>query len=102
MHVEFSPRAIEQLTNIIDSHLEYCGERSALKFSATVDEKLNTLMKFPESGFPEPLLKGKAIFYRAKIINKNYKLIYWVEADIIHVSAIWDMRMSPIRLVKMF
>lgn len=102
MHIEFSPKAVEQLTNIIDGYLEYCGERSALKFSTTVDEKLNTLLKFPESGFPEPLLKDKEIFYRAKIINKNYKLIYWVDADVIRVSAIWDMRMNPVKLVKMF
>ncbi len=101
MQVEFSEKAIQQLTAIVDSHLYYCGERSARKFSKQIDDKIRLLLKYPESGHPEPILKGKKILYRAKIINKNYKLVYWVDADTIRVSAVWDMRMNPIRLAKM-
>ncbi len=101
MRIEFSEKALDHLKRIIDSHLDYSGERSALKFSSQLDDRLNLLLRFPESGHPEPLLKGRAIFYRAKIINKHYKLIYFVDEDVIRVAAIWDMRMNPARLSKM-
>lgn len=100
MRIEFSGRALDNLKRIIDCHLEYCGERSALKFSQQLDTKLKMLLLFPESGHPEPLLKGREIFYRAKIINKHYKLVYFVDGEVIRVSAIWDMRMNPANLAK--
>ena len=58
MHIEFSEKALDHLKRIIDSHLDYSGERSALKFSSQLDDRLNLLLRFPESGHPEPLLKG--------------------------------------------
>lgn len=100
MRIEFSGRALDHLTRIIDCHLEYSGEKSALKFSKQLDDKLKMVLRFPESGHPEPLLKDRKLLYRAKIINKHYKLIYFVDGEVIRVSAIWDMRMSPTKLVK--
>ena len=99
MRVEFSPAALQHLTNILDSHLEYCGQR--LKFSRQIDDIIHSLILFPESGFPEKSLADRAPSYRAKIINRNYKLIYYVDNDVIHISAIWDMRMHPAKLTKM-
>ena len=58
------------------------------------------LLKFPEAGFPEPLLKDRRIFYRAVHIGKYYKMIYYVHCDAIRVSAFWDMRMHPDKLQK--
>ena len=37
MQVKFTDKAITHLESIIDSHLELSGERSAMKFSQTVD-----------------------------------------------------------------
>ena len=101
MHVEFSIKALDHLKRIIDSHFEYCGELSAIKFSGQVDDKIRMLLRFPESGHPEPLLKDRKKFYRAKIINRRYKLIYYVDGEVIRLSAVWDIRMNPARLVNM-
>ena len=57
-------------------------------------------MKYPESGFPEPLLRDRKIFYRASIINDYYKIIYYVKGDTLRIAAFWDMRMHPDKLKK--
>jgi len=100
MQIKLSSTAVRHLQEIIDSHLEYCGERSAMKFCHQVDEKLRILSKFPEYGSYEKLLEGRRIKYRAKLINKRYKMIYHIGDDTIMVDAFWDMRMHPNSLQK--
>jgi Txe/YoeB family toxin of Txe-Axe toxin-antitoxin module len=56
--------------------------------------------QFPESGTPEPLLSDRKIRYRSLIINDYYKLIYYVQGDILRIAAFWDMRMHPDKLRK--
>ena len=63
MQVKLTDKAINHLESIIDSHLEYCGERSAEKFGKLVDDKVHSLLRFPDSGFPEPLLAGRSKLY---------------------------------------
>ena len=98
MQVKFTDKAIAHLENIVDIFLEYAGERYAVKFSRLVDEKLSKLQRFPYTGFIEPLLVGRKYQYRATIIYENYKMVYYVEGDVIWVVAFWDMRMNPERL----
>lgn len=100
MQIKLSSIAIRHLQEIIDSHLEYCGERSAMKLSHQVDEKLQMLSKFPECGSYEKLLEHREIRYRAKLINKRYKMIYHIGDDAVMVDAFWDMRMHPESLQK--
>lgn len=54
-------------------------------------QKQKRLLRFPESGTPEPLLRDKKIPYRFVIINDYYKMIYYVMGDVLRVSAFWDM-----------
>lgn len=100
MQIKLSSTAIRHLQEIIDSHLEYCGKRSAIKFSRQVDEKLRTLESFPEYGAPEKLLEDREILYRAKLVNKRYKMIYHIGNGVISIDAFWDMRMQPGSLQK--
>lgn len=100
MQIKFTDKAIAHLESILDIYIEYAGELSAMKFSKAVDAKLNKLLRFPEIGFPEPLLVDRKYFYRATIIQGNYKMIYYVDNDIIWVVAFWDMRMNPEKLKR--
>jgi len=51
-----------------DEQLTYCaetfGRQTALKSIQTVEEKIESLCRFPESGTPEPLLKDEKQLYR--------------------------------------
>ena len=83
-----------------DEQLEYCAEtfgmKTALDSIKTVDEK------FPESGTPEPLLRGERFMYRFVHIQKRIKLIYRYDEQqqIIYIVDVWNTRMSPEHLIK--
>ncbi len=101
MQVKFTKTAIDQVVRIIDSHLQYSGERSAMKFSELVEDKVNRLSRFPDIGFVEPILAGRQRTYRSLIINSNYKLVYYQKGNTLWVAGVWDMRMHPDRLKGM-
>jgi hypothetical protein len=65
----------------------------------------NRLSKILEQSYPiEPLLVGMKREYRGCILKKNFKLIYYYRPrrQEVVISTVWDMRMSPERLVKEF
>ena len=78
------------------------GSMTANKTDHIIDEIEQDLAKWPTAGFPEPLLKGAAHFYRARHINKRFKLIYRYEEtiDTVYIEDIWDTRRSPENLRK--
>ena len=65
----------------------------------------NRLSKILEQSYPiEPLLVGMKREYRGCILKKNFELIYYYRPrrQEVVISTVWDMRMSPERLVKEF
>lgn len=58
------------------------------------------LRKYPGIGFPEPLLKDYYIPYKATIVGRYHKIIYYVKGDTLRIVAFWDMRMHPKKLQK--
>jgi len=101
MQVKFTDKAIAHLENIIDIFLYYAGERSAAKFSKLVDDKIDKISHFPYIGFIEPLLSDRKFLFRATVIYDNYKMIYYVDGNVIWIAAFWDMRMNPEKLQRM-
>lgn len=49
----------------------------------------------PYMGQKEPLLADQPIEYRSFVINRLNKIIYYVEADTIHIVDFWDTRKEP-------
>lgn len=98
MRVEVSRRAMRQWQQILIYYNETGGRRAAEKLYEKYLGRLKRILEYPESGFPEPLLKNRKIFYRAISINKYYKVIYSVEGDTLRIAAFWDMRMHPDKL----
>ena len=76
------------------------GERAATKLHQKYLQKQKRLLKFPESGTPELLLRDRKIHYRSVIINDYYKMVYYIKGDVLRVAAFWDMRMHPDNLRK--
>lgn len=78
------------------------GVTIANKTDRKIEEIEDGLALWPKIGFPEPLLKGAPHFYRARHINKRYKLIYWYdeEVDTVYIEDIWDTRRKPENLTK--
>ena len=78
------------------------GLTTAKKTARIVENISDNLEKWPTTGFPEPLLKNLPHLYRAKHINKRYKIIYRYKEDIdtVYIEDIWDTRRSPKNLTK--
>ena len=88
------------LQSITDYYAEVGGMESVDNFLNAIRQKSEWISKFPTAGTPEPLLAGRKYFYRFVILNRNIKMVYFVENDIIHIAAFWDMRMHPNRLKR--
>ena len=78
------------------------GTLTANKTDRKIEEIVEFLSKYPETGFPEPLLNGAKYLFRARHINKRYKLIYRYEEanDTVYLEDIWDERRNPKNLAK--
>ena len=100
MRLRVLKRAQKRLQQLF-SYLE-CefGEHTANKFQEDVIAKGESLLKFPEAGHPEPLLKGCKTFYRYIVVGKYNKMMYYIKGDIIVIADIWDMRQNPTTLQK--
>ena len=77
------------------------GVTTAENTAQTIADIADDLSRWPTTGFPEPLLKGTAHLYRARHINKRFKLIYRYDEskDIVYIEDIWDTRRSPKNLI---
>ncbi len=100
MRIEVSKRAQRQWLQILVYYNEMGGERAAAKLHQKYLQKQKRLLKFPESGTPEPLLRDRKTLYRSVIIKDYYKMVYYVKGDVFRIAAFWDMRMHPDNLRK--
>ena len=100
MQIIVSKRAQRQWLRILVYYNEMGGQRAAANLHQKYLKKRDYLLKYPESGFLEPLLANRKIRYRASIINDYYKVIYYVTDDTLRIAAFWDMRMNPEKLKK--
>ncbi|MBQ9669258.1 MAG: type II toxin-antitoxin system RelE/ParE family toxin [Prevotella sp.] len=100
--IKWQRRAERELFNyLLKGYIDF-GETTANRFAAQVAHINDHLSKFPETGYPEPLLSEKKKLYRARLLSKRFKLIYYYSesTDTVHVADIWDMRREPSTLAK--
>ena len=79
-------RAYSQFQCICDYLAKEFGERVADGFEFEVEQCVATLMKFPESGHPEPI-ESKYI-YRSKIVGRYNKMYYIIRRNTLPLSLI--------------
>ena len=78
------------------------GKTTAIRFVNKTNRVVAQLEKYPETGFPEPLLKGKDKVYRAYHQLPHLKIIYrfFPSSETVRIVDIWDTRRSPQTLKK--
>lgn len=101
MLVKYNKKAARQISSTVDYYLSHFGKQATINLAHEIDEKMKMLRKYPEIGFPEPLLTGSSILYRATIVGRYHKLVYYQRGNTLRIAAFWDMRMSPSNLQKM-
>ena len=100
MQVKYKRQALRELARITDIYLEYSGPIAARRLIGNVEDCIMSLQKFPFIGHPEPLLTDRKRLYRAKSINKNYRMIYYTTQKTIWIVDFWDRRRDPAKLAR--
>ena len=100
--VKWQKRAEKELYRYLVKGFIDFGETTANNFVEKVGTINKDLERFPEIGYPEPLLNDRKKLYRARHIISRFKLIYYYDAvnDIVHVADIWDTSRDPVKLAK--
>ena len=100
MRVEIHRKAAKMLQSITDYYAKVGGMSSVDNLLNIIRQKSDWLTRYPTAGTIEPLLVNHKHSYRFVILNRNIKMIYYVEDDIVFIAAFWDMRMHPDKLKR--
>jgi len=97
--VLWSDAAIEELRAIYDYLFFKAGKQIADKISNTIVDKTLLLEQSPRIGQKEEMLaiSNKEIRY---LIEGNYKIVYWIDQDIISIATVFDYRQNPLKLKR--
>jgi plasmid stabilization system protein ParE len=75
----------------------YFGVNRAEKFSQSIKQTVQMIMRHPEIGPIDPLFADRQETYRCVIIDGLSKMVYrYIEDEkTIHIVAFWDCRRNP-------
>jgi plasmid stabilization system protein ParE len=92
--VEWSVRARGRVQDIYDYLFDKAGERIARKITGKIIARTGILSTNPLAGHIEPNVSVENDEYRY-LVEGNYKIIYWLEDEVITISTIFDCRQDP-------
>lgn len=58
-------------------------------------ESSDPLKIFAYAGPVEPLLANREKEYHSLVVEKHFKLIYYIEGNDVRITAVWDIRRDP-------
>jgi plasmid stabilization system protein ParE len=90
----WSALAENQLKNIFDYYYEVAGENVATRIITKITERVTILEKNPKAGQREELLKEYTEEFRY-LVEGNYKIIYWINSNIVTISSVFDCQQNP-------
>ena len=94
--IEWTPTAqhnIEQITFFYQPLSSLYTAKLIRLLKASID----LLETNPQLGFVEPLLESCLVCFRSLVVG-YYKIVYWIDRDIIYIAHIFDCRQSPDKL----
>lgn len=97
MKVLWTKKAENQLNEIYKYYKHNVSVKVAKSIKESIFNSTAILQTQPKSGQSEELLKESNYVYRY-LVESNYKIIYWVENDIINIAAVFDCRRNPTEL----
>ena len=97
MILYFSKRAEGHLDDIYN-FVKIKSENAAVNIYNEILDEIEILKSFPEIAPLEPNLIDFPETFRALVVRKTYKVIYYIRNDEICISAIWDCRQNPNKL----
>ena len=101
-NIVWTQSALQTLELVYLQTLQYTkNERIAAKLHNKLIKEAEMLRTFPNAGNILNTSERVTLCYRALVVDTNYKLIYYVDAnkDVIIVT-VWDVRQNPDKLTK--
>ena len=99
--ITWTNRALATLDNVFEFYKER-SENAAIKLVNRLYNSASTLKTFPHAGVIEPLLDGFTVCFRTLVVEKHFKLIYYVEDNCVYIVEVWDTRQDPDRLIHYY
>ena len=100
MKVSWSKRAGKSLNDTASYIHKAFGEKAKFNFVQEIQHITNLLESNPYAGIREPLLLHKTRAYRSIVLNRQNKIIYYLNKNTIRISAFWDVRREPKKLAE--
>ncbi len=97
--VFWTQTALNNLEDIFEYHKFKASINIARKLVKKLVDSTIQLQKSPKIGRVEELLKHRKYEYRFIVVG-NYKIIYWVEDNLIKIAAVFDTRQNPEKIKK--
>jgi len=95
--IGWSELAEIQLKDIYDYYSLNASPRVSERIITNIIEKVDVLLTNPLMGAKEELLSCYSLDFRYLIVG-NYKLIYWLEKDLITIASVFDCRQNPVKI----
>ena len=92
--------AIEKLSAIFQYYKDVAGTEKAEQIVNQIVDRTIYLEKHPIAGVKEVLLYKRKKEYRY-LVEGNYKIIYWMDANIITIATVFDTRQNPKKILKL-
>ena len=95
MKIFWTEESHRRLKDIFDYYyFEESNIKVAYKIVNEIVDSAEILVSQPNMGVVEDLLRKRKNVYRY-IVCKNYKIIYWIENNIIFIATVFDTRQNP-------
>lgn len=93
----WSDSALTELEVIFDYYKAKASSDIARNLVKSIIQKTQILESNPFLGVKEPLLSERSFEYRY-LVEKNYKIIYRFNDNIIRINTVFDCRQNPAKL----
>lgn len=100
MEIVWTRPALREWEKVAKYIAEEFGQKAVNNFVNDTQKKEKQLLRFPEVGAIEPLLRDLPVVYHSSSISKYNKIIYIVDDSRITIVDVWDMRRNPEVLAK--
>jgi plasmid stabilization system protein ParE len=94
MKILWTKKAENQLMKIYAYYKHKVSIKVAKSIKQNIFDRTEILRTHPKSGQSEELLKDSGYEYRY-LVESNFKIIYWIEKDIVNIAAVFDCRRNP-------
>ena len=102
MEINWQPEARSAVKNIYYFYEEK-SEIAANEIVEDINASAEYLATFPRMAPVEPSLSGRSETFRALLVKKLFKIIYYIDevADEIVIVTVWDCRQNPKTLMDL-